>query len=83
MLPTRFRDPADTGLVPTLDDDPLLTEPETEPEPAPDPEDGAGFLGLGLDARLVVALSALGYEEPTDIQREAIPSLLAGRDILA
>ncbi|HYX11053.1 MAG TPA: DEAD/DEAH box helicase, partial [Candidatus Acidoferrum sp.] len=28
-------------------------------------------------------LSALGYEEPTDVQREAIPPLLAGRDILA
>jgi ATP-dependent RNA helicase DeaD len=45
--------------------------------------DGAGFLGLGLDPRLVAALSALGYEEPTDVQREAIPPLLAGRDILA
>ena len=31
--------------------------------------DGAGFLGLGLDDRLVQALSGLGYEEPTDIQR--------------
>ena len=47
------------------------------------PEDGAGFTGLGLDERLVEALSALGYEEPTDIQRAAIPSLLAGRDVLA
>src|SRR4030095_5734145 len=27
-------------------------------------------------------VSALGYEEPTDIQREAIPPLLAGRDVL-
>jgi ATP-dependent RNA helicase DeaD len=58
-------------------------------EPAPEPaagsvaEDGAGFLGLGLDSRLVMALSALGYEEPTDIQGEGIPPLLAGRDILA
>src|SRR5215213_7267409 len=46
-------------------------------------EDGAGFLGLGLDERLVSALSALGYEEPTDIQRAAIPSLIEGRDVLA
>ncbi len=46
-------------------------------------EDGAGFIGLGLDRRLVDALSALGYEEPTDVQREAIPPLLAGHDILA
>jgi ATP-dependent RNA helicase DeaD len=28
------------------------------------------------------ALTALGYEEPTPIQREAIPSILAGRDLL-
>src|SRR5437016_1456102 len=51
--------------------------------PHPAPVDGAGFIGLGLDDRLVAALSALGYEEPTDVQREAIPPLLAGRDILA
>ncbi|GAC1527530.1 MAG: DEAD/DEAH box helicase [Vulcanimicrobiaceae bacterium] len=41
-----------------------------------------GFHALGLDPALVGALSALGYEEPTDIQREAIPPLLAGRDVL-
>jgi ATP-dependent RNA helicase DeaD len=37
---------------------------------------------LGLDARLVQALAELGYEEPTPIQREAIPHLLAGRDVV-
>ena len=42
-----------------------------------------GFAGLGLDPRLVDALAGLGYEEPTPIQREAIPPLLAGRDVLA
>jgi ATP-dependent RNA helicase DeaD len=42
----------------------------------------AGFSGLGLDARVVSALAALGYEEPTPVQREAIPPLLAGRDVL-
>jgi ATP-dependent RNA helicase DeaD len=45
--------------------------------------DGGGFLALGLDERLVTGLAALGYEEPTDVQREAIPPLIAGRDILA
>jgi ATP-dependent RNA helicase DeaD len=61
-------------------------DPATDHAPPPDPAaavDGAGFVGLGLDDRLVAALSALGYEEPTDVQREAIPPLLAGRDILA
>ncbi len=40
------------------------------------------FAELGLDAALVGALEKLGYEEPTAIQREAIPPLLAGRDVL-
>ncbi|HEX6060135.1 MAG TPA: DEAD/DEAH box helicase, partial [Gemmatimonadaceae bacterium] len=45
--------------------------------------DGApGFAALGLRAGIVRALAALGYEEPTPIQREAIPPLLAGRDLL-
>ncbi len=42
----------------------------------------SGFAELGLDSRLVEALAGLGYEEPTPIQREAIPPLLAGRDII-
>jgi ATP-dependent RNA helicase DeaD len=41
-----------------------------------------GFAGLNLSDPLVRALEALGYEEPTPIQREAIPILLAGRDLL-
>src|SRR4030081_861864 len=45
-------------------------------------EHGAGFSGLSLDNRIVDALDALGYEEPTPVQSEAIPPLLAGRDVL-
>jgi ATP-dependent RNA helicase DeaD len=41
-----------------------------------------GFAALGLEATLLTTLDTLGYEEPTPIQREAIPSLLAGRDLL-
>ena len=43
----------------------------------------AGFASLDLDPRVVAALTALGYEEPTPIQLAAIPPLLAGRDVLA
>ena len=43
---------------------------------------GDAFGGLGLSPALLEALTALGYEEPTPIQREAIPALLAGRDLL-
>jgi ATP-dependent RNA helicase DeaD len=49
----------------------IIDEPVTE-----------GFAALDLDKRLIDALVALGYEEPTAIQREAIPPLLAGRDVL-
>ncbi|MBH0205820.1 MAG: DEAD/DEAH box helicase, partial [Nitrospira sp.] len=41
-----------------------------------------GFAALGLEASLLATLDALGYEEPTPIQREAIPPLLAGKDLL-
>lgn len=41
-----------------------------------------GFAALGLEAALLTTLEALGYEEPTPIQREAIPPLLAGMDLL-
>jgi ATP-dependent RNA helicase DeaD len=42
-----------------------------------------GFADFGLDDRLLATVADLGYEEPTPIQREAIPLLLEGRDILA
>jgi ATP-dependent RNA helicase DeaD len=42
-----------------------------------------GFGQLGLDERILAALDALGYEEPTPIQLEAIPVLLGGGDLLA
>ena len=44
--------------------------------------DAQGFAALGLDNDLTATLSALGYEEPTPVQREAIPALLNGRDLL-
>jgi len=43
---------------------------------------GGGFAALGLDPRLVEGLESLGYEEPTEIQRETIPRLLEGRDLV-
>src|ERR1700733_7440040 len=41
-----------------------------------------GFANLGLDPKLLVTLEELGYEEPTPIQREAIPALLTGGDVI-
>jgi ATP-dependent RNA helicase DeaD len=42
-----------------------------------------GFAALKLSPALVTAVTALGYEEPTPVQRETIPLLLSGRDMLA
>ena len=42
-----------------------------------------GFQTLGLSDTLLAALTTLGYEEPTPVQREAIPLMLGGTDLLA
>jgi ATP-dependent RNA helicase RhlE len=41
------------------------------------------FSTLGLAAELVRAVAEKGYSEPTPVQRQAIPLILAGRDIMA
>ncbi|APV50227.1 heavy metal transporter [Betaproteobacteria bacterium GR16-43] len=53
--------------------------PPQEEAPAPQ---NAGFSALGLDPKIVAALTTLGYEEPTPIQQETIPTLIAGKDLL-
>src|SRR3954464_14503047 len=45
-------------------------------------DDGGTFEDLGLRPELLGALAALGYEEPTPIQQEAIPPLVAGKDLV-
>ena len=55
--------------------------PDANAPDAPDAPDA--FAALGVSDPLLAALTTLGYEEPTPIQREAIPLLLAGRDLLA
>src|SRR3989442_14866956 len=37
---------------------------------------------LGLDPILLRAVYGLGYEAPTPIQKEAIPAILSGRDVI-
>ncbi|MEY4362569.1 MAG: hypothetical protein RL391_1875, partial [Actinomycetota bacterium] len=44
--------------------------------------DSSGFAELGLRHELLASLAGLGYEEPTPIQRESIPPLIEGRDLL-
>ncbi len=54
-------------------------EEENTPEIS---ESTTGFADLGLGPKLVATLDALGYEEPTPIQTQAIPQLLTGVDLL-
>lgn len=41
------------------------------------------FQRLGLSTTLVSALQSLGFEQPTDVQSQAIPHVLAGKDVMA
>ena len=43
----------------------------------------SSFSSLGLSAELLQAVADQGYSEPTPVQSEAIPIVLAGRDLLA
>jgi ATP-dependent RNA helicase DeaD len=43
---------------------------------------GAAFKQLGLAPEIQQALEELGYTEPTPIQEQAIPELLAGHDVI-
>ncbi len=62
-----------------------MTSTKDEPVAGNDPgagDEGVVFADLGLRPELLSALIGLGYEEPTPIQREAIPPLIEGRDLL-
>ena len=59
---------------------PQTKPPQTKPPQTSQPS--GGFGDLGLKPALLTALTGLGYEEPTPIQREAIPLMLEGGDML-
>ena len=42
----------------------------------------ATFAELGLPEHLLRTIAELGFEEPTPIQEQAIPELLAGHDVI-
>ena len=44
--------------------------------------DDIDFTALGLSAPVLKAISSLGYEQPSPIQAQAIPHLLAGKNLL-
>jgi ATP-dependent RNA helicase RhlE len=51
---------------------------ETPPPPAP----AEDFDSLGLSERVLDAIRVMGYQRPTPIQRQAIPAVLTGRDVI-
>lgn len=50
--------------------------------PSPVTEAPASFASLGLSAEVLKALEAMGYTEPTQVQRDVWASASAGRDLL-
>ena len=46
-------------------------------------QDAGDFASLGINPELIAALERLRIDAPTDIQRQMIPTVLAGRDVLA
>ncbi len=46
------------------------------------PELPKAFEELGIEAPILRALTTMGYEEPSPIQRELIPVVLSGKDVL-
>ena len=56
---------------------PRAASSETSPPPSE-----ASFEGLGVSPALCQTLAKVGYTTPTPIQAQAIPTVLAGRDVL-
>ena len=73
------------GLTPSDPDPPIaLTGPRERRGRAPSGADlPMSFDTLGLAPELLRAVADQGYTEPTPVQAEAIPLVLAGRDLLA
>lgn len=65
--------PTETPIDPAAEGDGAT---ETEAPASP------GFAELGISGPVLAAVKALGYETPSAIQRETIPLLLGGRDVL-
>lgn len=46
-------------------------------------DDVAEFAALGLSAAVLSAVKDMGYKTPTGVQKNAIPAVLSGRDVIA
>jgi ATP-dependent RNA helicase RhlE len=61
----------------------LVVPAQVAPEAASPMENHVTFDQLGLSADLLRTVEEEGYEQPTPVQAEAVPLVLAGRDVLA
>jgi len=62
---------------------PVIPEPDQETAEANDHGQPApGFAGFGFCRELLEGLDALGFREPSPIQKAAFPELLLGRDLV-
>lgn len=65
---TTLTSPQDTSALTVSDDIPVIAQ---------------GFSELGLSDNLLKALADMNFENPSSIQKEAIPQVLSGNDIIA
>jgi ATP-dependent RNA helicase DeaD len=71
-----------SDTLPSVEPDAMATAgplPAAEAEPE---VPASGFSVFGLSGPLLEGLAALGFQEPSPIQRAAIPELLLGRDLV-
>jgi ATP-dependent RNA helicase RhlE len=77
----------DAGLAQALDGEsaepPLQGRSDKLVIQAPAAALAADFAALGLSEPLVKAVAAKGYRSPSPIQRQCIPAVLEGRDVMA
>ncbi|MDF0531016.1 DEAD/DEAH box helicase [Tsukamurella sp. 8F] len=72
---TSAREAADTPAADT-------PTPEAPAAPEPAGEREVTFADLGIDERVLRALTEVGYESPSPIQAATIPALLEGKDVV-
>ncbi len=64
------------------DVEPTTEAPSPEAASTENEEAEVRFADLGIDARVLGAVSDVGYEKPSPIQAATIPALLDGRDVV-
>ena len=80
--PDAGRSPLRTHGMEPVGEAPALPLAQQDPAELAQKPKAAGFMPLGLNDQILADLAAMGYSEPTPIQSESIPVVLAGKDIL-